>query len=69
MLEIPEMLMDILEHNAYEKAMGIGFTKEGFTFKNKDNIKIRVQEINTKINQSPWLIPYPLDPTFYIYSL
>ena len=58
------MLMDILEHNACEKAM-----RTRFTFENEDDIKIRVNEINTKIKQSPWRIPYPLDPTFYIRSL
>ena len=44
LLEIPEMLMDILEHNACEKAM-----RTRFTFENEDDIKIRVNEINTRI--------------------
>lgn len=44
LLEIPEMLMDILEQNACEKAM-----RTRFTFEHEDNIKIKVNEINTRI--------------------
>ena len=44
LLDIPEMLMDILEQNACEKAM-----RTRFTFEHEDNIKIKVNEINTRI--------------------
>jgi hypothetical protein len=58
------MLMEILELNACEKAMRVKFS-----FENEDNIMMRVKDINIKIRQSPWRIPYPLDPSFYIRSL